>query len=120
MLLLSLTISPIQTTLQATAPTGIVLTSVTNRREWIPQQLLGMYQKIGVSSAHMLDTRTNVISRGLLHVWVHWDLLDNSGGRVYDFQAAYTLANIDGSLRITAIAHNEMVKSRAYLMNARQ
>jgi hypothetical protein len=46
---------------------------------------------------------------------VHWALYDDAGRVLYAFEAAYTLASIDGALRISAIAHNEIPRYRECL-----
>jgi hypothetical protein len=96
---------------------GIVLTSVLTKRESTRQikKLLAMYRKIGVSSAHILNITTMTISKRLVQAYVWWSMLNHAGRSLYDFEAAYTLANINGSLHITAISHNEIAKSQAYL-----
>ena len=33
-----------------------------------------------------------------------WGLVDQEGGRIYDFDASYTLADLGQGMRITAIA----------------
>lgn len=100
----------------------IIVTSIVNKQDWTRQieQLLGMYRKIGFSSGKILDMATTMISERLVQVFVHWILLDRSGRSLYDFEAAYTLANMNGNLRITAISHNEMLKSRMYSVRLEQ
>lgn len=100
----------------------IVVTSIVTKQDWTRQieQLLGMYRKIGFSSARILDTATTIISERLVQVFVRWSLFDSGGRGLYDFEAAYTLANMNGNLRITAISHNEMLKSRAYMVRRQQ
>jgi hypothetical protein len=44
---------------------------------------------------------------------VHWDSVDGAGGRIYGFDASYTLADLGEGIRITAIAHNETPRLRA-------
>ena len=39
---------------------------------------------------------------------VHWQLERADGTSVYDFTAVYTLAQVAGSLKIIAIAHDEL------------
>lgn len=45
----------------------------------------------------------------------HWELLDRAGARLYTFAATYTLAKIEGALRIAALAHNEIPSYREYV-----
>jgi hypothetical protein len=100
----------------------IIVTSIVTKQDWTRhiEQLLGMYRKIGFSSARILDMATTIISERLVQVFVRWSLLDRGGRSLYDFEAAYTLANMNGNLRITAISHNETLKSRAYMVSLEQ
>lgn len=66
-------------------------------------------------SARILNLVPTALSPRLVQVPVHWELLDPAGERLYDFQALYTLAEIEDALRITAIAHNEIRRYREYL-----
>jgi hypothetical protein len=99
-----------------TSDTGdIVLVPITDRQEWIGkvEQLLGMYQAIGVDSARVLDLTVTEISPRLIQAHVHWALHTAAGERLYDFEAIYTVANVGGEFHIVAIAHNEMPQYRA-------
>jgi len=95
----------------------IVLVPITARQERLGkvEQLLGMYQAIQLSSAHILDLALTEISSHLMQAQVHWAMHDAAGLRLYDFVAIYTLANIDGAFRIAAIAHNELPQYQACL-----
>jgi hypothetical protein len=46
---------------------------------------------------------------------VHWALVDGADARIYEFDAAYTLADLGEGLRVTAIAHNETPRLLAAL-----
>lgn len=50
----------------------------------------------------------STLSDRLVQATVRWALEDAGGRLLYRFDAIYTLARIDGTLRITAIAHNEL------------
>ncbi len=105
-----------------TSDTGeIVLSSIASSEEWSGkiERLLGMYRAIGVSSARVLDLAETRLSPRLSQVTVHWELHDGAGQLLYDFEAAYTLVEIDGALRIAAIAHNEIPRYRACLERLR-
>lgn len=43
--------------------------------------------------------------------WLGW-IAVGAGAPLYDFRAVYTLAELEGKLRVTAIAHNEQTHSR--------
>ena len=93
----------------------IGLVAVAAKEAWIGtiEHLLGMYRSIGFGSARIRDASPTVLSPRLMQALVHWELHDGKGHLLYDFQAVYTLARIDETLRITAIAHNEMPRYRA-------
>ena len=93
----------------------IGLTPITDRGAWIGQldRLLAMYRAIDVASARILELSVTELSPRLFQAVVHWGLDDRAARRLYDFQAAYTLAEIGNALRITAIAHNEIPRYRA-------
>lgn len=101
-----------------TSDTGqISLSSIASMEEWIGklERLLDMYRAIGVASARVLDLSETALSPRLIQAIVHWELRDGAGQLLYDFEAAYTLAEIDGDLRIAAIAHDEIPRYRACL-----
>lgn len=90
---------------------------VPGREAWLPEleRLVGAYRTIGVTAAEILDRRTTELAPGLAQVVVRWALRDRAGARIYDFDAAYTLADLGDGPRITAIAHNETPRLRAAL-----
>jgi len=77
--------------------------------------ILNMYRDIGVTTVRVRKLNTIEVSPRLLVALVHWSLDDATGANVYAFEAAYTLASIDRALRITAIAHNEVLRYREHL-----
>ena len=95
----------------------VTLTSLASREEGarLVGQLLAMYRDVGVAAARVLALTASETSPRLLQVLVHWGLDGAAGARLYAFEAAYTLARIDGALRIGAIAHNEVPRYRACL-----
>jgi hypothetical protein len=95
----------------------IVLMPLATEHEWIGQieQLLSTYRRIGVSSARVLGLAATELSPRLLQAVLHWALHDAAGDLLYRFEATYTLAEIDGALRITALAHNELPRLRECL-----
>ena len=82
-------------------------------------QLLAMYRDVGVTAARVLELDAIEVSPRLLVALVHWSLDDATGARVYAFEASYTLASFDDGLRITAIAHNEVLRYRECLARNR-
>ncbi|HEX6339052.1 MAG TPA: hypothetical protein VFZ85_19010 [Jiangellaceae bacterium] len=99
------------------AEVEVVLAHVASRDEWVSQinRLLAAYTKIGVGSARIAEQATHKLSPRLFQAVLRWELHDAHGDLLYHFDAAYTLAAIDGSLRITALAHNEQPKLLALL-----
>jgi hypothetical protein len=105
-----------------TADSGdIGLTPITDLGAWIGQleRLLAMYRAIDVAAAHILDLNVAELSPRVFQAMVHWGLDDRAARRLYDFKAAYTLAEIGNALRITAIAHNEIPQYRACVARLR-
>jgi hypothetical protein len=95
----------------------VTLTSIASRDEGarMVEHLLAMYREVGVSTARVLELDTLEVSPRLHVALVHWTLDDARGARVYAFEASYTLASFDDVLRITAIAHNEILRYRECL-----
>jgi hypothetical protein len=95
----------------------ITVTTVPTREAWLPQveQLVAAYKAIGVRAAEILELQMTELTPQLAQVVVHWALVDGAGARIYEFDAAYTLADLSQGLRITAIAHNETPRLRALL-----
>jgi hypothetical protein len=95
----------------------IVVMQVPSRDEWTSQidRLLAAYTKIGVATARIVESATFEFSPRLFQAVQRWELQDSHGDQVYRFDAAYTLAQIDGALRITALAHNERPRLQALL-----
>ena len=93
------------------------LTAVPDAAAWEAQiaQLVGFYRDVGVVSARILEASATVLSPRVEQVAVHWELHDGSGGRLYDFHAVYTLTEVDGSFRIAALAHDELVRVGEFL-----
>jgi hypothetical protein len=91
------------------------VTVADTREEWteVVERLVGMYRAIGVRSARVLEVRISELSPRLAQAVVHWELHDGDGRALYDFDAAYTLAEVDGAFRAAALAHNEMPRYRA-------
>jgi hypothetical protein len=95
----------------------IVVMHVASRDEWTSQidRLLAAYTALGVASARVVESAMFELSPRLFQAVLRWELQDSHGDQVYRFDAAYTLARIDGALRITALAHNERPRLQALL-----
>jgi hypothetical protein len=103
-----------------TSDTGeIVLATIVDKQDWIGQieRVLDMYRSIGFSSARALEVTATKLSPRLGQAIVHWELHDSAGRILYDFEAAYTLANVGGRMRIAALAHNEIRRYRTWLQS---
>ncbi len=96
---------------------SVTLTPIASRDEGLRlvEHILAMYRTIGVASVRVVDLVARDVSPHLVQALVHWALDDDAGTRLYAFEAAYMLAEIDGELRITAIAHNEVPRYHACL-----
>ena len=96
---------------------GIELLPVADEDEWRRQieRLLAAYSTIGVASARLRHVTATALSSALVQAVVQWGLHDGAGELLYRFDACYTLANVQGVLRITALAHNELPRLRARL-----
>ena len=99
----------------------VTLTPVASREEGARMvgHLLEMYRDVGIAAPRVLELATIEVSPRLLVALVHWSLDDATAARVYAFDAAYTLASFDGMLRVTAIAHNEVLRYRESLAGSR-
>ncbi len=92
-----------------------VSVSVAGSQEWpeVLQELLELYQRLGVADAAMRAVEITQPLDPVAIVRVHWDLQRGDGTSVYDFTAVYTLVLIDGTRKIIAVAHDELPRIRA-------
>lgn len=98
-----------------------VTVSVAGNKDWsvVLKGLLAFYRRQQVAEAAMLAVDTFAPMAGLAVIGVHWDLRRADGGSVYDFTAVYTIGRLEGTLKIIAIAHDELVRSRAAALDVR-
>jgi hypothetical protein len=91
------------------------VTTIAGREAWTAEleRLLDTYREIGFHSAEVLDAQVIELSPGLVQATVRWRLLDQAGGRIYDFDASYTLLDVGQGMQLAAIAHNETARLRA-------
>ena len=91
------------------------VTAVADRQAWTGhlERLLDTYREIGVRSAAILEAQVTELSPRLVQATVRWRLLDQAGGRIYDFDASYTLLDVGQGMHLAAIAHNETARLRA-------
>jgi hypothetical protein len=95
----------------------ITVTTEPTREAWLSQieRLVAAYKAIGVRAAEIRELQMTELTPQLVQVVVHWALVDGAGARIYEFDAAYTLADLSRGLRITAIAPNEAPRLRGLL-----
>jgi hypothetical protein len=108
--------------LQVTSVTEDEVTiSVAGSQDWpvVLNGLLGFYRHLQVAEAVMLEVDSFALMDGVTAVRVHWDLQRIDGSSIYNFTAVYTVGRLDGTVKIIAIAHDELVRSRAVGLNLR-
>ena len=107
---------------QVTGDAGeLAVTTIATRVAWISQieRLVAAYRAIGARAAEVLELEVTELAPRLAQATVHWGLVDVEGGRIYDFDASYILADLGEGMRITAIAHNETPRLRALIERQR-
>jgi len=94
--------------------------SVAGAENWpdVLQRLLDAYERLGVVDAAPLELTIDEPMTSVAVVQAHWGLQREDGDSVYDFSAVYTLARVDGQLRIVAIAHDELPALQAAIRMA--
>ncbi len=99
----------------------ITVMTAPTRDTWLPQveRLVEVYRSIGVRSAEVIDLQVVELSPRLAQAAITWRLVDEAERRLYDFHAAYTLADPGSGLRITAIAHDETLLLRGAAARSR-
>lgn len=70
--------------------------------------LLDAYRSLGVSDGVPLDFTATALSPQVYSVRVHWQLRREDASTVYEFTAIYTVAEVNGELRIAALAQDEI------------
>ncbi len=97
--------------LQVASVTGDeVSVTVAGSEDWpgVLQGVLDLYRRLDVAEAVMLAVEISQPLDPVAMIRVHWQLERLDGTSVYDFTAVYTLAQVAGSLKIIAIAHDEL------------
>jgi|SRR6266850_3900021 len=100
---------------------GVRLVAVASREVWIGvvERILQMYSAMGVRHAAMTDLRVVTISPLVAQARGVWALRGDGDRPLYEFEATYTLALLDGALKIVqVISENEQPKFMA-VMRAR-
>ena len=88
---------------------------------WVPAlaRVLGGYRLIGVAGAQALETDVTTVSPAIAQVTVRWSLRTAGDDEIYEFTAAYTLADRPEGTRVVTIAHDETPKLHAAVARAR-
>ena len=88
-----------------------------SRDGWKPviRHMLESYRRVGVKTMAIESVWTDEISPRLAVVRVGWHFKGGDGSTLYEFTSVYTLAEVDGRLRVTAVAHDEYPKLHACL-----
>jgi ketosteroid isomerase-like protein len=100
---------------------GVRLLAVATREAWMAviERILQMYGAMGVRQAVMGDLRVVFISPQIAQARLTWELRGEGDKPLYEFEATYTLALIEGDLKIVqVISENEQPKFQG-VMRAR-
>ncbi len=91
-----------------------------NADEWpgVLERLLGAHKRLGVTDCAPLAVEITEPLHAVAIVRVHWALRRGDGESIYDFTGVYTLARVEGRLRIVGIAHDELPKMQAALQGS--
>jgi hypothetical protein len=96
----------------------VSLVAMSSKAEWIAkvEAWLARIHSSGFRSARISDLEVVDLSPILVQTRVRWELCDEGGALLYDFDATYTLGRFGRELRIVqAIFHNEQLRYRAFL-----
>jgi hypothetical protein len=85
--------------------------------DFFPQlkRLVLTYQAIGVRKIERIAITVVELTPLLAQVGVRWRLIDVAGAPLYEFDAAYMLADRGQGMRIASIAHNELPHLRSVI-----
>jgi hypothetical protein len=83
------------------------------------ERIVGAYRLLGVAGGTVARLDVAEVTPGIAQAVVTWSLHTAAGDRVYEFTAAYTLADLAAGTRIVAIAHDESPKLMAAVARAR-
>lgn len=97
---------------------GVRLLAIPSREAWtaVVDRILGMYKAMGVRSAAMRDLRVVSPSPLVAMANVVWALHGEGDKPLYEFAATYTVALLDGDLKIVqVVSENEQPKFAAVM-----
>jgi len=92
---------------------GVALVPAPSREAWLAviERILKMYGAMGVRRAAMVELRVESVSPQIAHAHLTWDLHGEGDKPLYQFKATYTLALLNGGLKIVqVISENEQPK----------
>jgi len=79
---------------------GVALVPAPTREAWLAviERILKMYGAMGVRRAAMIDLSVVSVSPQIAQAHLTWDLRGDGDRPLYQFEATYTLAMLDGGL----------------------
>ena len=92
---------------------GVRLLAVPSREAWtaVIERILDMYRAMGVRGAAIRELRVSDVSPQVALARVRWALQGSGDQPLYEFDATYTLALLDGELKIVqVVSENEQPK----------
>lgn len=92
---------------------GVRVLAVPSREVWtaVIERILEMYRAMGVRGADIRDLRVTEISPQLAQARLVWALRGEADRPLYEFDATYTLALVEGEMKIVqVISENEQPK----------
>jgi hypothetical protein len=95
----------------------VTLISIASRQDCIEavDKVIAMYRQLGTPSGTIHDLTVIELSPRLARVSLRMEVRGLAAMRLYDFNAIYTVAEINGSWLIVAISHNQIPRLRACL-----
>jgi ketosteroid isomerase-like protein len=88
----------------------IALMQLSNRQDCLAavEKVLAMHRELEAPSGSIRDLSIVELSPRLTHASLRMEVHGRAGEALYDFEAAYTLAETRSGWRIAAIAHNQI------------
>ena len=88
----------------------VALIQLSNRQDCLAavEKVLAMHRQLEAPSGSIRNLSIVELSPRLTQAYLTMEVHDRAGGMLYDFEAAYTLAETRAGWRIAAIAHNQI------------
>jgi ketosteroid isomerase-like protein len=95
----------------------VTLISIASRQDCIEavDKVIAMHRQLGTPSGTIHDLSVIELSPRLALACLRMEVRGLAAKRLYDFNATYTVAKINGSWLIVAISHNQLPRLRACL-----